>query len=104
MDKTDDETPEERTKTVQFDFSEKKDPPPGKYDHLTKEEIRALVKERGEQMVEASTEMETRMKIEFNIGNNVTKFSVRQSAVKVLEKMKAIDPTLALKSLQDKTT
>jgi hypothetical protein len=104
MDKAEDETPEERPKTVQFDFSEKKDPPPGKYDHLTKEEIRALVKERGEQMVETSTEMETQMKIEFNIGNNVTKFSVRQSAVKVLEKMKAIDPTLALKSVQDKTT
>eukprot|EP00978_Attheya_sp_CCMP212_P003540 scaffold7427_cov54-Attheya_sp.AAC.2 len=80
MDKTEDETPEECTNTVQFDFSEKKDPPPGKYDHLTKEEVRALVKERGEQMDETSTEMETQMKIEFNIGNNVTKFSVRQSA------------------------
>jgi hypothetical protein len=104
MDKMEDETPDERTKTVQFDFSEKKCPPPGKYDHLTKEEIRALVKERGEQMIEESTVMETQMKIEFNIGNNVTKFSVRQLAVKVLEKMKAIDPTIALKSVQDKTT
>jgi hypothetical protein len=43
------------------------------------------------------------MKIEFNMGNNITKYLVRQNAVKVLQKMKGIDATFSVKSVLDTT-
>ena len=75
----------------------------GPFAHLTKEEAQAMMKARGENMIEENGEMETQMKIEFNIGNDVTQYPVRHNAVKVLAKMKSIDPAFAVKSPTDTT-
>jgi len=88
---------------VELDYSDQAAKPTGKYAHLSKDEVKAMMKARGENMIEETGEMETQMKIEFNIGNNITKYSVRQNAVKVLEKMKAIDATFSVKSVHDST-
>jgi hypothetical protein len=91
------------TSTIVLDYSDTKSTPPGKFNHLSKDEVKDMMKARGETMIEESGEIETQMKIEFNIGNNITKYSVRQNAVKVLEKMKGIDPTFSVKSVLDTT-
>ena len=56
------------------------------------------IQERGYTMVDDKTIMETPVKIEFNMGTNVTEFNVRANLLTLLEHMKKIDRTLKVKS------
>ena len=88
---------------VKLDFSEKTTATTGKYGHLSSEETKQLIKDRGEKMVETNTTMETTAKIEFNLNANTTQFSVRQATVQLFSKMKKLDPTVTIFSVQDQS-
>eukprot|EP00978_Attheya_sp_CCMP212_P040500 scaffold221500_cov28-Attheya_sp.AAC.1 len=51
-------------------------------------------------MVETNTTMETTSKIEFNLNANTTQFSVRQATVQLFSKMKKLDLTVTIFSVQ----
>ena len=99
-----DDIPEKPKTTVALDFTDKDPTPTSKYAHLTKDEQKAMIKDRGEAMVEKTTTLETLVKIEFNLAASTTQFSVRHSALAVFKLMKDIDPTLTLRSVQDNIT
>eukprot|EP00978_Attheya_sp_CCMP212_P004752 scaffold10419_cov31-Attheya_sp.AAC.1 len=74
-----DDIPEKPKPTVALDYTEKTPAPTSKYAHLSKEEQKAMIKDRGEAMVEKTTTLETLVKIEFNLASSTTQFSVRHS-------------------------
>jgi hypothetical protein len=95
------------TPTVTLDYSDKaktaNSKNTGKYAHLTPAEAKAHIQERGDKMIETKQTFLTTTKLEFNLANGTTKFSVRQATTQVLLKMKGIDATLKVKSTNDDT-
>jgi hypothetical protein len=60
---------------------------------MTKEEVRATLVARGEEMVDTVQRQITAVQIEFNLENNTTNFDVRAGLAKVLTEMKKVDNT-----------
>ena len=91
--------------TVILDYSEKpaQSPKTGKYAHLTNAEAKAHIQERGDKMIETKQTFLTTTKLEFNLANGATQFSVRQATTNVLLKLQGIDKTLKVKSTNDDT-
>jgi hypothetical protein len=60
-----------------------------------------MIKNRGEEMVEKQMTSETLLKIEFNISKDTTQYPIRGATVKLLSKMKAIDPSIQIQSVTE---
>jgi hypothetical protein len=69
----------------------------------TTAETKAIIKERGDNMVETKTTFETTTKVEFNLQAGTTKFSIRHSTIQALKIMQKIDKTLTINSVADDT-
>jgi hypothetical protein len=104
---TNGETGTGTTPTVTLDYSDKtktaNSKNTGKYAHLTPAEAKAHMQERGDKMIKTKQTFLTTTKLEFNLANGATQFSVRQATTQVLLKMKGIDTTLKVKSTNDNT-
>ena len=95
---------EEKQMTVKLNYSDpNNDNENGKYPHLTQAETKAMIKERGDNMIETKTTFRTNTKLEFNLSSSTTQFSVRHSTIQVLNKMKEVDKNLKVKSVSDST-
>ena len=65
----------------------------------SKEVMAEQTKQRGYSMVEDKVLLETPVKVEFNIDRTITEFNVREQTLILLQKMKEIDKSIKIKSV-----
>ena len=66
----------------------------------SKESMAEQIKKRGFSMVEDEVLWETPVKVEYNIDRTITEFNVREQTLILLQKMKAIDKSIKIKSFK----
>eukprot|EP00978_Attheya_sp_CCMP212_P046163 scaffold377162_cov63-Attheya_sp.AAC.1 len=69
--------------------------------HLQKKTVQKAIENCGNNQIETSENLITQIKLEFNISKDTKAFNPRVKHLEVLKLMKAVDPTLMVKSAHD---